>query len=307
MLQHARFVLLGLGVVSRLLLVRPLHAQVSLTITSVNVNGTFDSFAECAGSAHDPDPLVVSGTTLTPVLATSQALATNLLSTARGTAQTTAMFYQLGNGAIQISGQSSVGTLCTVLLDDPLPGDQFAAADAAANLNVTIGFEVSRWSLMSFAGTMTIGAVTAVGSPEFSTASLGLTWELRRGMGRQIIERSVAVGSSDEQLLVQDTYYNTVLVGPGAYTIHLRIDGEAAGALVDPGVTGWSCTGTFGLAVSVIRTCAADWDRDGILDSRDYFEFLNGFFLEATDFNEDSVVDSRDLFDFINAYMMGCE
>lgn len=306
MLNQLRFVTFCLGAIPSLVSVRSLEAQSALTVNSISVRGEFDTSAECLGLQNHPAPNVISSSRLTPVVGHSQALTSNIASSARATSQATATFFHSGNGGLQITGNASIGTLGTVLLETPLPGDQFAAADATGNLEISIGFEVSRWGLLSFAGSMTVSAVATIGSPEYSSATLVQSWALRTLDGREIVQRSLAVSSNDRLLSLQDIHYNSVLVGPGSYVVSLRINGDAHGTVDDPGVSGWTCTGTYGLGVAMIETCAADWDRNNRLDSRDFFEFLNAYFLEAADFNEDAVVDSRDLFDYVNAFMLGC-
>lgn len=54
--------------------------------------------------------------------------------------------------------------------------------------------------------------------------------------------------------------------------------------------------------------CAADMDHDGIVNSADFFAFLD-FFLAgklAADFNADSHVTSADFFDYLNAFFTPC-
>jgi probable HAF family extracellular repeat protein len=57
--------------------------------------------------------------------------------------------------------------------------------------------------------------------------------------------------------------------------------------------------------------CLADWDRDGSVNSSDFFAFLEDFFCEgkgcdSADFNADGVENSQDFFDFIVAFFTGC-
>lgn len=52
--------------------------------------------------------------------------------------------------------------------------------------------------------------------------------------------------------------------------------------------------------------CFADYNRDGILNSQDYFDFLNAFFVDNADINLDGVTNSQDFFMFCHAFFSGC-
>jgi hypothetical protein len=55
--------------------------------------------------------------------------------------------------------------------------------------------------------------------------------------------------------------------------------------------------------------CVADFNGDFIVNSQDFFDFLNAFFLNLpiADVNFDTVVNSQDFFDFLTAFFSGCE
>jgi hypothetical protein len=55
-------------------------------------------------------------------------------------------------------------------------------------------------------------------------------------------------------------------------------------------------------------TCAADFNTDGVVNSQDFFDFLNAFFKgnPIADFNNDDVINSQDFFDFLNTFFAGC-
>src|SRR5262249_13949074 len=52
--------------------------------------------------------------------------------------------------------------------------------------------------------------------------------------------------------------------------------------------------------------CPGDWNRDGMVNSQDFFDFLGAFFAVNADFNHDGVTNSQDLFDFVGAFFAGC-
>ncbi len=56
--------------------------------------------------------------------------------------------------------------------------------------------------------------------------------------------------------------------------------------------------------------CRADWDKDGSVDSRDFFAFLQDFLggvnEGGADFNLDGTTNSQDLFDFLAGFFAGC-
>jgi hypothetical protein len=54
--------------------------------------------------------------------------------------------------------------------------------------------------------------------------------------------------------------------------------------------------------------CACDFNNDTVLNSQDFFDFLNAFFMNqpSADFNHDDTVNSQDFFDFLNAFFAGC-
>jgi hypothetical protein len=61
-------------------------------------------------------------------------------------------------------------------------------------------------------------------------------------------------------------------------------------------------------AHATLTLCLADFNCDGLLNSGDFFDFLNAFFNGAVqaDFNHDDSINSQDFFDFLAAFFAGC-
>lgn len=52
--------------------------------------------------------------------------------------------------------------------------------------------------------------------------------------------------------------------------------------------------------------CPPDWNRDGALNSQDFFEFLGSFFGGVGDYSCDGVLDSNDFFQYLADFFAGC-
>jgi hypothetical protein len=52
----------------------------------------------------------------------------------------------------------------------------------------------------------------------------------------------------------------------------------------------------------------SDFNRDGILNSQDFFDYLTAFFASniIADYNHDGVLNSQDFFDFVADFFRGC-
>lgn len=60
---------------------------------------------------------------------------------------------------------------------------------------------------------------------------------------------------------------------------------------------------------ATLTLCAADFNHDGVVDSMDFFDFLDGWSFGShplADFNNDGAVNSQDLFEFLAAFFAGC-
>jgi hypothetical protein len=51
--------------------------------------------------------------------------------------------------------------------------------------------------------------------------------------------------------------------------------------------------------------CLVDWNFDGLINSQDYFDFLQDFFAGRADYNRDRVTNSQDYFDFLRDFFRG--
>lgn len=49
-----------------------------------------------------------------------------------------------------------------------------------------------------------------------------------------------------------------------------------------------------------ISCCPCDLNTDGLINSQDFFDFLNNYFYAGVDYNCDNIVDSQDFFDFLS-------
>ncbi len=81
----------------------------------------------------------------------------------------------------------------------------------------------------------------------------------------------------------------------------LSADGQTiVGTGINPSGVREAWTATLGAG------CRADYDGNGVVNSQDFFAFLNNFFLGSADFNNSGTTDSQDFFDFVNAFLAGC-
>lgn len=99
-------------------------------------------------------------------------------------------------------------------------------------------------------------------------------------------------------------------------SIGVLSDYEERQIIIPPGRTGAYFLTVVGYKYSVPTSyevqlrhaCAADVNRDGVADSRDFFGYLAAFLAGdiQADFNLDGTVNSSDFFAFLDAYFRGC-
>ncbi|MGE3108649.1 MAG: GC-type dockerin domain-anchored protein [Phycisphaerales bacterium] len=115
-----------------------------------------------------------------------------------------------------------------------------------------------------------------------------------------------------------------VLTTPGDFTYQWRFNGmpiEHDGNMprlrvvnVTPDKVGaYDCLITNGCGSMLSREatltiCDADFDCDGVIDSQDFFSFVNDFFVAAprSDINHDGFFNTQDYFDFLTMFFNGC-
>ncbi|MGE3109672.1 MAG: GC-type dockerin domain-anchored protein [Phycisphaerales bacterium] len=70
----------------------------------------------------------------------------------------------------------------------------------------------------------------------------------------------------------------------------------------------WRGAGTPCDPAACAPVCLADFNRDAMVNSQDFFDFLGAFFAlaPAADINADAAVNSQDFFDFVSALFAGC-
>lgn len=130
------------------------------------------------------------------------------------------------------------------------------------------------------AGNVTIGDVMAV-------ADVTLTLELD-----QAVEGPFVVA--------EDRVFD--LDNPLGGTVHLLIDVTLDSITLD--LTAGASIRANGIVTAT--PCPADWNRDGSLNSQDFFDFLSAFFQGSADFNCSSDTNSQDFFDFLSGFFAGC-
>lgn len=93
---------------------------------------------------------------------------------------------------------------------------------------------------------------------------------------------------------------------PNGLTVHGF--GEDSSGELYALVTNSAPNGTGGIVYRIEAYCTGDYNRDGVVGSQDFFDFIVDFFNEAAaaDVNHDGSINSQDFFDFLAAFFAGC-
>ena len=88
---------------------------------------------------------------------------------------------------------------------------------------------------------------------------------------------------------------------PGSYRFYAEATGRGRTGpllLVSHGTA--TCAVEFSAGVQLFHP--ADWNQDGVRNTRDFFDFLSDFHAGDADFNRDDVTNTVDFFEFITAF-----
>jgi len=169
--------------------------------------------------------------------------------------------------------------------------------------------------------------INAPGSIPFQTY-LSLSYEEREAYIEGLVNFQAGVlgydtlgldGSDIDAVLVSGGYtatstYGWSEFGVDAATQQLTVTTfgvpayTAADLEADPvGITGLQPRVVSEFVVRPIR-CRVDFNRDGVVNSQDFFEYIAAFFSESllADYHRDGVINSQDVFDFLAAFFTGC-
>lgn len=103
-------------------------------------------------------------------------------------------------------------------------------------------------------------------------------------------------GPQDDGQTLHETYADDSNTGTGVY---LTCAAPVVLIITD---------GSTNPAVVMTRTCPADFNMDGTVDSTDFFDFLAAWFAADawSDFNTSGTVDTQDYLDFYAVWREGC-
>jgi hypothetical protein len=97
----------------------------------------------------------------------------------------------------------------------------------------------------------------------------------------------------------------TASLDPGEWVVFVATAGFSGPDCGEPG-TGYNLTITIDGFPACPGACPCDWNHSGVLNSQDFFDFLNDFFNNNADFNHSGATNSQDFFDFLNCFFAGC-
>jgi hypothetical protein len=180
---------------------------------------------------------------------------------------------------------------------------------AARGGNVTI-FGQNSGATLTAAGTMIVGAggvITVNGnySPsatsEFSVEVGGTT---QADVGKLIVNGTATLGGAFNTVAVNGFVAQCMNVEVLRAT--LTVGQFPSPSFIPPPAGHQSLAVYIDNSVRFAISPLSDWNRDGVLNSQDFFDYLGQFFQNNGDFNHDGVTNSQDLFDFLASFFAGC-
>ncbi len=195
--------------------------------------------------------------------------------------------------------------------------DGIAAADLNGNGSVDLVVAISEQPAVNVVGVYSNSGGTFTGPTPFTTGGLNPS--------KVLIADLDFDGKPDVAVANEDSGNISVLqnLTPAGGAISLGVaavfatgahpEQFAAGDMngngaVDLAVPNRDANTTSILLNGTVPPCRPDINRDGVLNSQDFFDFLTAFFAgaPAADFNADGLTNSQDFFDFLTAFFAGC-